>query len=215
MTNGLNGKQKCSLVSQCIQLIHETGAFVVSLTFDGAPSNVSMANILGCQTEFEILKPFFSFNEKNIYIFYDYCHMLKLVRNTFGERKNFIDDKGELIKWDFIKKLENLQNSEGLHLGNKIRKAHIHFFKQKMKVKLAVQLLSNSVADALSYCEEELGLEEFKGCQPTCKFIRIFNNVFDILNSRSLVPPGFKKALCEKNIVLTTNFINEAIIFLH
>ncbi|CAG9773212.1 unnamed protein product [Ceutorhynchus assimilis] len=37
------------------------------------------------------------------------------------------------------------------------------------------------------------------------------NNVFDIFNSRSLIPPGFKKALCEKNVTPTENFINNAI----
>lgn len=137
--------------------------------------------------------------------------MLKLVRNTFGEKQVLLDPNGCEIRWDFITKLEELQNSEGLHLGNKLRKAHIHFFKQKMKVRLAVQLLSTSVADALLYCAEELGLPEFKNCRTTANFIRLFNNLFDILNSRGIVPPGFKKALCQKNIDETTRYINEAI----
>lgn len=55
-----------------------------------------------------------------------------------------------------------------------------------MKVKLATQLLSNSVADALKYCENILGLDDFHSCGPTIKFIRMFNSAFDILNSRNL-----------------------------
>ncbi|KAH1006915.1 hypothetical protein HUJ05_007602 [Dendroctonus ponderosae] len=47
LTEGLSGSQKSALVSQCIKLVQETGASVVSLTFDGAPSNISMVNILG------------------------------------------------------------------------------------------------------------------------------------------------------------------------
>lgn len=135
----------------------------------------------------------------------------EVIRNTFGEKKYLKDGEGNLIKWDYIQQLETLQETEGLHLGNKLRKAHLNFFKQKMKVRLAVQLLSKSVADALSYCEEQLGLSEFKNCHGTVRFINIINNVFDILNSHSLVPPKYKKALFEKNIDTTRDFIFEAI----
>lgn len=38
--DGLSGLQKSSLVSQCVELIRETGAHVLSLTFDGAPLNI-------------------------------------------------------------------------------------------------------------------------------------------------------------------------------
>lgn len=126
----------------------------------------------------------------------------------------FIDGSGNFIKWEFIEKLEKLQDTEGLHLGNKLRKAHINFFRQKMKVRLAVQLFSESVADALCYCVEELKLPEFVGCQATVHFIRIINNIFDILNCRSMRPHAFKKALCSKNIERTTIFINETINYL-
>ena len=42
-----------------------------------------------------------------------------------------------------------------------------------MKVNLAVQSLSASVADALEYCEGKLKLPQFQGCGPTVKFIRV------------------------------------------
>lgn len=48
---------------------------------------------------------------------------------------------------------------------------HLEWHKMKMKVKLAAQLLSRSVADALEYLK---GLDErFTGSGPTIKFIRI------------------------------------------
>lgn len=52
-----------------------------------------------------------------------------------------------------------------------------------MKVRLATQLSSNSVADALHYCKNELKLKEFEGCTATVNFIRIVNDMFDVLNS--------------------------------
>ncbi|XP_072401245.1 DNA transposase THAP9 [Diabrotica undecimpunctata] len=213
--NGLNGTQKANLVNQCLQLIEtETGAHVTSLTFDGATANVAMTHILGCSRKLANIKPFFSIQNKKYFIFYDPCHMVKLIRNTFGDKRHIIiDEDGNSINWNYIEYLQELQEQEGLHLANKLRKNHVNFFNQKMKVRLAVQLLSASVADSLSYCLKELKLKEFSGCEATIKFIRITNNVFDILNSRSLRAKHFKKALCDSNIEQTKKFAQEAITY--
>lgn len=98
----------------------------------------------------------------------------------------------------FLERLFNLQEKEGLKLGNKITKCHIDFSSQKMKVKLATQLLSTSVADALTYCNKK-GVNGFEGCQGTVKFIRVFNDLFDILNSKNLTDKNFKRAINESN----------------
>lgn len=55
------------------------------------------------------------------------------------------------------------------------------FFKLKKIVRLAIQLLSSSVADALNYREDNLHLQEFNGCQATVQFIYNISNCFDIL----------------------------------
>lgn len=162
-------------------MVENTGARVVSVTCDGAPSNISMANLLGCSFEFPNVKTKFNINTKdNMYFFMDPSHMIKLVRNAFGEKKIFKDGDGNLIQWKYIDSLLKLQESEGLHLANKLRNAHVNFFKQKMKVRLAVQLLSESVADSLEYCQNILQLDEFKNCGGTVQFLRIFNNIFDV-----------------------------------
>jgi len=79
-----------------------------------------------------------------------------------------------------------------LHLANKLIKLHISFFKQKVKVKLAAELLRKSVADALEFCKNVLYLDEFQSCEPTIKFIIIFNDTLNILNSRNLNGYGKK-----------------------
>ena len=73
--------------------------------------------------------------------------------------------------------LQELQESEGLRLANKLRSAHMKWKPQKMKVNLAAQALSSSVTDALEYCEGKLKLPQFQGCGPTVKFIRVFDRV--------------------------------------
>lgn len=69
-----------------------------------------------------------------------------------------------------------------------------------MKVKLASQLLSQSVADALRFCMDNLKMNEFSEAGATIKFIEMFNIAFDILNSRSINCIGYKKALCKENV---------------
>jgi len=80
--------------------------------------------------------------------------MIKLVRNALGSLLSIQDPNGDLIEWNFLIKLVNKQQLEGLHLGNKLRLRHLNWDKEKMKVKLATQTFSKSVADALIYCHE-------------------------------------------------------------
>lgn len=205
LCNHLNSSQKSELIQQCLNLINKTGIKVVSLTFDGCASNINMSKLLGCDLDPTSFKTNFEFKStdsltQNIAIFPDPAHMVKLVRNTLGEKNIIIDSDNNIIKFDYLEKLLILQESEGLHLANKLKKQHISFFKQNMKVKLATQLLSRYVADALEFCKNVLCLDEFQSCEPTIKFIRIFNDAFDILNSRNLNSYGKKKALCSQNL---------------
>ncbi|XP_022182833.1 uncharacterized protein LOC111042513 [Myzus persicae] len=77
-----------------------------------------------------------------------------------------------------------------------------------MKVKLATQLLSQSVADALKFCKDTLKIHEFSNAGATISFIEMFNKVFDILNSRSINCIESKKALCKENIEEIKLFTN-------
>ena len=67
-----------------------------------------------------------------------------------------------------------------------------------MKVKFASQIFSDSVADAIEFCLKELKIKEFEGSESTILFLGYVNRCFDLLNSRSIVAPNYKKALCKK-----------------
>ena len=101
--------------------------------------------------------------------------MLKLLRNTLGDKKSFCDVNGGIIKWEFIERLHKLQVKEGVHAANKLHKAHIEWQQMKMKVKLAAQTFSASVADALEFCDQDLQLADFQGCAATVRFIRLID----------------------------------------
>jgi hypothetical protein len=79
-----------------------------------------------------------------------------------------------------------LKNGEGQVSGAILKKSktgfmtfetgfsvHINFAGQKMKVKLAEQMMSNSVADSLLDCRDVLLLENFADCRATVYFIRL------------------------------------------
>jgi len=125
--------------------------------------------------------------------------MLKLIRNILAKLKILFDEAENIIEWKYFEELHQLQEAEGLHLANKVRSKHIAFEKNKMKVKLAAQLLSTSVANSLSFCKDTLKLPQFQNCSATVKFTSIFNDLFDILNSKNQRQHGFKKPISVKN----------------
>ena len=63
-----------------------------------------------------------------------------------------------------------------------------------MNVKVAAQTLSSSVADAMEYLMKS-GHPNFADAKGTIRFIRIIDQLFDLLNSRNPFGKGFKKPL--------------------
>lgn len=110
----------------------------------------------GCDTHAQISEEYFRILANNIFYYYKN-------RNP--------------INWNYIVQLVNLQDSGGLHLATKIRRRHVTYYKDKMKVRLAVQTLSASVADALMYCREN-NYTDFKNCGPTIDQQNIINYFF-------------------------------------
>jgi DNA transposase THAP9 len=215
LIDSLTGSERAELTRKCLVKLYEIGVRVETFTFDGASSNITMANALGANLSSGVdnLKTSFSHPsdaKREVSVFLDVCHMMKLVRNCLADKGSIVDGDGNIIQWKYISELEKLQSTEGLRLGNKLTKAHIAWYNQKMKVKLAAQALSTSVADALDFCEQKLKLPQFSGAGPTASFIRIFDRLFDILNSRSPVSRSFKAPLRINNEFLWRPFLEKA-----
>ena len=200
LIDALGGTERKALVERCITLMHSCGMDIVCLTFDGAASNIAMAKNLGCTLSVRNLSPCFKHpvTGDKINVFYDACHMLKLIRNTFADWRYIKDGENNGIKYSLIEKLHELQQSTGLHLANKLRKAHINFYNKKINIKLAAQIFRNSIATALEFCEMNK-VPGFESAAPTVRFIRTINRVFDVLNSRSLLSYDFKKPISSEN----------------
>ena len=81
-----------------------------------------------------------------------------------------------------------------------------------MKVNLAAQTFSSSVADAIEYCINVLTLKQFEGSAATVKFICLFDRFFDILNSHNPCAKGYKSALRENKKGAWSPFLDEALV---
>ena len=121
--------------------------------------------------------------------------MIKLLRNALAEGHVFQTANGGKIKWQYLVELHELQNNDGLWLGTEVKMAHMQWEKQKMKVNLATQLLSSSVAGALLYGYKNLRLPQFNGYEETVHFLKTVDDVFDILNSRNPLTKGYKASI--------------------
>ena len=62
----------------------------------------------------------------------------------------------------------------------------------------------------MEYCSNVLKLKQFQGAEATTKFSRLFDPLFDILNSRNSYPKGFKSAPRVENKSIWDPFLNEA-----
>jgi len=124
--------------------------------------------------------------------------MLKLMRNILAEKGILTDQDNNQIRWQHIKDLHELQDREGLKAANKLKRSHVEWYQQKMKVSLAAQCMSRSVANALEFLGQDLHLSKFTDVAPTVAFIRVIDRLFDTLNSKNKFEKEFKSVLrCE------------------
>lgn len=180
-TTGLNASEKAAILNEALIRLADINVEVVSITFDGAKANKAMCNVMGAsfnEGEAFILDP--NDDGRQISVFLDPPHMLKLCRNQFGS-KIIIDGDGNKIEWRYIELLHETQKNLPWNLDNKLTKEHMQWASRKMNVRLAAETLSNSVADSLEFLKTEN--VEFEGVGATVKYIRIINDIFDIMNS--------------------------------
>lgn len=217
LIDSVSAEEKSNLVKGCLVQLEGTGILVKSLTFDGDASNISMAKLLGADLTFPNTRPYFSnpCNQENIHIILDACHMIKLVRNTLGDWGSLYNGEGSSINWHYFKELVKLQEETGLHCATKLKSRHVNYYKEKMRVKLAVQTFSTSVSDALEYCSKDLNIPAFNGCEATVEFCRNLNNIFDFLNTRNFLgSTPYKKPLYKGSESFLKTFVNNSINYL-
>lgn len=191
-----------NLVMEGLRLLHENEIRVRALVFDGLSANCSMANLLGARLDPDDLKNWFEHpsTKERVYIILDACHMLKLVRNLMGDKKElFIPGFEKPAKWDHFEALHEQQEEIGLKSGNRLSKNHVQYGKHKMKVVYAAQVFSRSVAASLDDAREDGTNPRLQDSEPTCYLARKVDCLFDFCNSRSPKAIGQRAPLTPQN----------------
>ena len=84
LTNGVSGNTLAELLTQTLIRLHEIGIDVITLTLDGHQANQAAVKKLGANLKSNLSSsfPHPANEDAMIYVFFDACHMLKLIRNT-------------------------------------------------------------------------------------------------------------------------------------
>lgn len=213
--NKLNADEKKYLLLEVLSELTRIGIKVTNITFDGLPANLMLCVLLGCSFDVKDPKPYFinPTNGSKIFIIFDPCHMLKLLRNTLGDYKFISDPQLGKIEWSFFEKLERFRvNSK--FVTHKFTKRHVQYKRNKMSVHLAAQTFSNSVASSFTHLLEA-GFIDFQDVKSTANFTKKINTLFDIMNTKRVNDNRiFKSALNPNNVIEVFQFFDEMLEYL-
>lgn len=142
-------------------------------------------------------------NSQVIYAFFDTQHLIKSVRNILT--KNDIKTTDGIISWKIIDQLYAIDRQGITRMCPKLTDDHVVIIKhnsfKKMRVKLATQVLSKTIASAIEICVKYKNCTsaETKKALPTSKFTRKLNNLYDVFNSQKMNSCDDFKAPINKN----------------
>lgn len=208
----LNSEERASLLREVLTNVTALNIRVVNVTFDGLPANIKMCKHMGASFSRKDFRPYFTCPDatNKVYVILDPSHMLKLVRNALGTYKVLYDDNNNKIQWKYIEELELFRCGKGYALAHKLTKKHIQWNRAPMRVHLAAETLSGSVANAMEFLKSK-GHKEFSECDATVHFIRLMNNIFDALNSKKVTSADFKTSITSNNHLRLFSYFQQAI----
>lgn len=211
----LNANERAELLLQVINEISKRGIKVANVTFDGYRANVKMCRHLGANLNLkngEYETHFInSYDSEKIYFILDPSHVMKLIRNTLGGVKSIYEGENE-IKWQYFEDLVSYSGNKEFGLTHKMNKRHIQYSDRKMHVRTAVETLSQSTADSMQFLKDH-EVENFINADATIKFTRMFNKLWDVMNSQRVRGGNnntFKSAINCENAAEVFSFLNDA-----
>lgn len=174
------------IVKENVEEVLKCGLNIRGVVSDQGGPNVLCYNIL---REPNPAQNYFFVNGKRIYLFEDYCHIIKNLRNSLHNHD--IQTPFGIASWEVVREFFEIDKSGGnVRLAPKLTSSHIDpNFYEIMRVKLAVQVCSHTTSSAIKMCSEQnlfkVGNNEINA-MATARFLEEVNNVFDLLNSHSL-----------------------------
>ncbi|XP_070545584.1 uncharacterized protein [Ptychodera flava] len=189
-TYGITADELFSIMWRGVEYLEQAGVMVLATTCDGASPNRKFFKLHRQHNAprdtlvYSTVNPFAS-EPRKLFFISDPPHLIKTARNCFAnsyshKRSRRMWRNHKDISWLHIVNLYEQQSAGLYRTVMKLTRSHVHLTSfSVMRVNLAAQVLSRSVANAI----------EASGCQQvteTVKFIRMFNKFFDCLNVRSI-----------------------------
>ncbi|KAM9742144.1 DNA transposase THAP9 isoform 3-T3 [Dama dama] len=205
-----SGYLQAQLLRLTIGKLSDIGITVLAVTSDASAHSVQMARALGIHLDGDNVKCTFqhpSSSSQQIAYFFDSCHLLKLIRNAFQNFQSIQFINGT-AHWQHLVELAALEEQELSHMERIPRKL-ANLKNHILKTNCASQVFSESVVRALE-CLLSLGLPSFQNCVGTIHFLRLINNLFDILNSRNFYGKEFKGPLLPETFNKINHVLTEA-----
>ncbi|KAJ3656494.1 hypothetical protein Zmor_015567 [Zophobas morio] len=182
-----NGTCLAQLMIEVIRKLEYCGVVIHGIVSDGASTNRRMWKEFGITGELDnaVNKCVHPLDElRYLFFFSDAPHLVKCLRNRFLKASILQTPDGK-VNWMHYKMLFDYDKNlpHNLRICPKLTQMHIQPTNfMKMRVKLATQIFSNSVADGLHYFKQKY--KEFEEVDSTIKFTKRVNNLFDALNRR-------------------------------
>lgn len=164
------------ILEECVSKLTQIGLFVHGLVTDMGSNFINLSNLLKVTPE----NPEFDLGPFKLLYLFDTCHLLKATKNNLAKHVFHFDDKK--TSWSFVEYFYKEDKKQVYRLAPKLTDAHIHPSNfEKMLVKLAVQVLSRTVASGM-HTYKTLGSLP-ADASATIEIFEKLNNLFDILNS--------------------------------
>lgn len=205
---GVKGETLAKLIKDVISRLQKCNVLIKCIVCDQGSGNRSAMKFLGVSHQ----HPHFFVENTKIFGIYDTPHLIKSVRNNLLTGDFLIENN--VVSFDNVRKVYEIdvKNQKSRALV-KLTNTHINpnTF-QKMNVKLAVQVLSHTVAAAIRTAAQT-GELTGSSAETTADFIDFINNLFDCLNSRTITSKNpYNSALIENSVVQNT--LKDALEFL-
>lgn len=176
------------LILENLSAALDCGFKVRVLTCDQSQTNQSTVTDLGITDRKTYI---LAENGEKIFFIYDWCHLIKCLRNNLMEHDFFIGKTR--VSWGAIREIREVERNKVARSCPKLRDVHINPNKfEKMKPIYAMQVFSNSVYAGLmtGHATGDLKNPHAVGTAHYCKKI---NDVNDVLNARSCRDSNPKK----------------------
>jgi DNA transposase THAP9 len=185
-TNCLSASMLYTVMWECTEYIEVVaGLKLLFICCDGAVQNRQFFKLMADSDEavYKTANPYDT--DREIYFVCDPPHLLKTARNCFSNSGAHTNSRqmwyNQTISWKHVVQLyDDCCMKSEYRLCPKLTRDHLYLTAfSRMKVSLAAQVLSSTVANALDHVYGET-------CKSTVEFIRIINKWFDIVNVKDL-----------------------------